>query len=61
MLALRERRMKACQGDLFKAKEKALYKKKRNVPEGLYQETNRKGFFFRKYIFNNRKSDQENG
>eukprot|EP00392_Amoebophrya_sp_AT5.2_P011393 g11470.t1 len=36
MLALRERRMKITQGDLRKAKEKALYKKKGNVPDGMY-------------------------
>lgn len=36
MLALRERRMKVCQNDFVKAKEKALYRKKGNVPEGLY-------------------------
>eukprot|EP00916_Digyalum_oweni_P025088 GHVL01041398.1.p1 GENE.GHVL01041398.1~~GHVL01041398.1.p1 ORF type:complete len:440 (+),score=78.31 GHVL01041398.1:41-1360(+) len=36
LLALRERRMKVCQADLRKAKEKALYKKKGNIPEGLY-------------------------
>merc|ERR1711935_58033 len=36
MLALRERRMKVCQEDFNKAKEKALYRKKGNVPEGLY-------------------------
>lgn len=36
MLALRERRMKITQNDLRKAKEKALYKKKGNVPEGMY-------------------------
>lgn len=36
MLALRERRMKITQTDLRKAKEKALYKKKGNVPEGMY-------------------------
>lgn len=36
MLALRERRMKVCQDDFVKAKEKALYRKKGNVPEGLY-------------------------
>jgi len=36
MLALRERRMKVCQEDFTKAKEKALYRKKGNVPEGLY-------------------------
>mmetsp|Transcript_3375 Transcript_3375/g.7056 ORF Transcript_3375/g.7056 Transcript_3375/m.7056 type:complete len:453 (-) Transcript_3375:20-1378(-) len=36
MLALRERRMKVRQEDFVKAKEKALYRKKGNVPEGLY-------------------------
>lgn len=36
MLALRARRMKVCQDDFRKAKEKALYKKRGNVPEGLY-------------------------
>jgi len=36
MLALRERRMKVCQEDFVKGKEKALYRKKGNVPEGLY-------------------------
>mmetsp|Transcript_6600 Transcript_6600/g.14047 ORF Transcript_6600/g.14047 Transcript_6600/m.14047 type:complete len:413 (+) Transcript_6600:198-1436(+) len=36
MLALRERRMKVCQEDFDKAKEKALYRKKGNIPEGLY-------------------------
>merc|ERR1712232_661872 len=36
MLALRERRMKVTQADLQKAKEKALYKKKGNIPEGMY-------------------------
>ena len=36
MLALRERRMKVTQDDFRKAKEKALYKKKGNTPEGLY-------------------------
>lgn len=36
MLALRERRMKVTQDDLQKAKEKALYKKKGNIPEGMY-------------------------
>eukprot|EP00522_Entomoneis_paludosa_P018260 CAMPEP_0172450862 /NCGR_PEP_ID=MMETSP1065-20121228/9066_1 /TAXON_ID=265537 /ORGANISM="Amphiprora paludosa, Strain CCMP125" /LENGTH=452 /DNA_ID=CAMNT_0013202705 /DNA_START=71 /DNA_END=1429 /DNA_ORIENTATION=- len=36
MLALRERRMKVTQDDFVKAKEKALYRKKGNVPEGLY-------------------------
>merc|ERR1711920_1028591 len=36
MLALRERRMKVTHADFKKAKEKVLYKKKGNVPEGLY-------------------------
>jgi len=36
MLALRERRMKVTHDDFKKAKEKALYRKKGNVPEGLY-------------------------
>mmetsp|Transcript_29834 Transcript_29834/g.86891 ORF Transcript_29834/g.86891 Transcript_29834/m.86891 type:complete len:113 (-) Transcript_29834:117-455(-) len=36
LLALRERRMKVTQDDFNKAKEKALYRKKGNIPEGLY-------------------------
>lgn len=36
MLALRERRMKVTQDDFVAAKEKALYRKKGNIPEGLY-------------------------
>ncbi len=36
LLALRERRMKVKQDDFVKAKEKALYRKKGNIPEGLY-------------------------
>merc|ERR1719149_144102 len=36
MLALRERRMKVTKVDMRKAKEKALYKKKGNIPEGMY-------------------------
>lgn len=36
LLALRERRMKVTQSDFRKAKEKALYKKKGNIPDGLY-------------------------
>merc|ERR1712159_77745 len=36
MLALRERRMKVTQADMRKAKEKALYKKKGAIPEGMY-------------------------
>merc|ERR1719231_1539731 len=35
LLALRERRMKVTQEDFRKAKERALYKKKGNVPDGL--------------------------
>merc|ERR1712023_536836 len=33
LLALRERRMKVTQEDFTKAKEKALYRKKGNIPE----------------------------
>merc|ERR1711976_754577 len=36
MLALRERRMKVTQADMRKAKEKALYKKKGSIPDGMY-------------------------
>ncbi|GAB4821156.1 hypothetical protein N2152v2_008202 [Parachlorella kessleri] len=36
LLALRERRMRVTQVDFKKAKEKVLYKKKDNLPEGLY-------------------------
>ncbi|KAJ1450214.1 26S proteasome ATPase regulatory subunit 4 [Pelagophyceae sp. CCMP2097] len=36
LLALRERRMRVTQDDFVKAKEKALYQKKGNIPEGLY-------------------------
>merc|ERR1712167_51253 len=36
LLALSERRMKVTQDDFKKAKERALYKKKGSVPEGLY-------------------------
>jgi len=36
MLALRERRMKVSHADMRKAKEKALYKKKGAIPEGMY-------------------------
>jgi 26S proteasome regulatory subunit T2 len=36
LLALRERRMQVTQEDLRAAKEKTLYKKKGNIPEGLY-------------------------
>ena len=36
LLALRERRMKVTQVDFRKAKERALYKKDKSVPDGLY-------------------------
>jgi len=36
LLALRERRMKVTSDDFIKAKEKILYLKKGNIPEGLY-------------------------
>lgn len=36
LLALRERRMKVTQEDFVAAKEKTLYRKKGNIPEGLY-------------------------
>ena len=36
LLALRERRMKVNQEDFRKAKEKTMYLKKGNIPEGLY-------------------------
>jgi len=36
MLALRERRMKVTQAHMRKAKEKALFKKKGNIPDGMY-------------------------
>ena len=36
LIALRERRMKVTKEDLDKAKEKVLYLKKGDVPEGLY-------------------------
>jgi len=36
LLALRERRMRVTQEDFRKAKEKTLYLKKGNIPEGLY-------------------------
>jgi len=36
LLALRERRMKVTHTDFKKAKEKVLYRKNENVPEGLY-------------------------
>merc|ERR1712194_100003 len=36
MIALRERRMKVCMSDFRKSKDKVLYRKKGNIPEGLY-------------------------
>jgi len=36
LIALRERRMKVAMADLRKAKDKVLYRKKGNIPEGLY-------------------------
>ena len=36
LLALRERRIRVTQEDFVKAKEKTLYRKRGNVPEGLY-------------------------
>eukprot|EP00830_Metopus_es_P015001 TRINITY_DN417_c0_g1_i1.p1 TRINITY_DN417_c0_g1~~TRINITY_DN417_c0_g1_i1.p1 ORF type:complete len:505 (-),score=120.40 TRINITY_DN417_c0_g1_i1:3-1418(-) len=36
LLALRERRMKVTMKDFRKAKDKVMYKKKGNIPEGLY-------------------------
>jgi len=36
LLALRERRMKVTQADFTKAKETALYRRKGNMPEGLF-------------------------
>ena len=36
LLALRERRMRVTQDDFVKAKEKTLYRKRGNIPEGLY-------------------------
>lgn len=36
LLALRERRMRVSMADFRKSKEKVLYRKKGNIPEGLY-------------------------
>jgi 26S proteasome regulatory subunit T2 len=36
LLALRERRMKVTGEDFKKAKEKVMYRKNQNLPEGLY-------------------------
>lgn len=36
LIALRERRMKVQMDDFRKSKDKVLYRKKGNIPEGLY-------------------------
>lgn len=36
LIALRERRMKVCMDDFRKSKDKCLYRKKGNIPDGLY-------------------------
>jgi len=36
LIALRERRMKVNMSDFRKSKDKVLYRKKGNIPEGLY-------------------------
>ena len=36
LIALRERRMKISAEDFRKAKDKVLYRKKGNIPDGLY-------------------------
>ena len=36
MIALKERRMSVCMKDFEDAKDKTLYRKKSNEPEGLY-------------------------
>ena len=36
LLALRERRMKVTMADFRKSKDKTLYRKKGNIPDGLY-------------------------
>merc|ERR1719183_156867 len=36
LIALRERRMRVCMSDFRKSKDKVLYRKKGNIPEGLY-------------------------
>ena len=36
LIALRERRMKVKMEDFRKSKDKVLYRKKGNIPEGLY-------------------------
>jgi len=36
LLALRERRMRVTMDDFRKSKDKCIYRKKGNIPEGLY-------------------------
>ena len=36
LIALRERRMRVMMADFRKSKDKVLYRKKGNIPEGLY-------------------------
>ena len=36
LIALRERRMRVQMSDFRKSKDKVLYRKKGNIPEGLY-------------------------
>ncbi|KAJ9464253.1 26S protease regulatory subunit 4-like protein [Diplonema papillatum] len=36
LIALRDRRMKVCQGDFLKGKENVMYKKDQGAPQGLY-------------------------
>jgi 26S proteasome regulatory subunit T2 len=36
LIALRERRMKVNMADFRKSKDKVLYRKKGNIPDGLY-------------------------
>ena len=36
LIALRERRMKVTMADFRKSKDKCLYRKKGNIPDGLY-------------------------
>jgi len=36
LIALRERRMRVSMADFRKSKDKVLYRKKGNIPEGLY-------------------------
>jgi 26S proteasome regulatory subunit T2 len=36
MLAISERRMRVTRADFQRGREKVMYKKKENIPEGLY-------------------------